>query len=238
VTDPHSRDFYVLYVGADSEPALEIETELQKRTTMFRMFSVGTARDSIQFMRSHRVDILIIDLLLPDMSGFELMELLRIEGVSALAIATAAHGNERLAADAIKAGAREYIPMDHGFVRETTSVIEEMVWDLARKPAPRNEPTKAESDQAETMRVAANTLAHEINNPLMAIYGLSELILGQSQETNPDLARKVQIIATSARRIEAILRRLTDVAQPVMRETPSGRLIDTTSSLDDPWNRE
>jgi len=84
--------------------------------------------------------------------------------------------------------------------------------------------------QAELIRTAAGTLAHEINNPLMAILGVAELILDGEKSPDPDVVRKVTMIRRSAERIETTLRRLADISEPVMRHTPSGAIVDSERS--------
>lgn len=59
-------------------------------------------------------DVILLDIRLPDGDGLELLPKLREEAPSARVIVMTAHGNERIAVDAMKAGAFEYLtkPVD------------------------------------------------------------------------------------------------------------------------------
>ncbi|MFO0974147.1 MAG: sigma-54 dependent transcriptional regulator [Phycisphaerae bacterium] len=59
-------------------------------------------------------DVVVLDLRLPDADGLQLLPRLRIESPSTAVIVVTAHGSERIAVDAMKAGAAEYLskPVD------------------------------------------------------------------------------------------------------------------------------
>lgn len=56
-------------------------------------------------------------------------------------------------------------------------------------------------DEPQALRLAAGSLAHKINNPLMMIMGETELLLTNGYLTDPAAVRKVRIIQSSTRRI-------------------------------------
>jgi signal transduction histidine kinase len=111
--------------------------------------------------------------------------------------------------------------------KTVTTIIEEVL----RKPVAGsanwigNETASIET-QAEMMRTAAGTLSHEINNPLMAIMGISELILNDRKNHNPDIAHKITMIRKSAERIESSLKRLSEISESSLKTTPAGDIID------------
>ena len=81
------------------------------------------------------------------------------------------------------------------------------------------------------INITANTLAHEINNPLMTILGMSELLLGGAvQDCDPAVRDKLVVIQESARRIEEALNQLGNLSAPTLRDTPAGSLIKTNSA--------
>ncbi|MDH4033222.1 MAG: hypothetical protein OEV80_05430, partial [candidate division Zixibacteria bacterium] len=118
-----------------------------------------------------------------------------------------------------------------GYPRTVTTVIEEVlrrpVGESVNWVGRKEKPTET---QAQMMRTAAGTLSHEINNPLMAILGISELILKESRKHSPDVARKVTMIRQSAERIESSLKRLSNISEPSIRPTPAGAIVDIEPS--------
>lgn len=81
--------------------------------------------------------------------------------------------------------------------------------------------------RAETVNIAARTLAHEINNPLMSILGMTELLLGDRGHYSPDIRSKIEVIEESARRIESVMGQLEEVSEPILKSSAVGDLIDT-----------
>ncbi len=71
-------------------------------------------------------DVILLDLRLPDGDGLELLPKLKIESPSSSVVVITAHGNERIAVDAMKAGATEYLtkPVD---MEELLLVVERCV---------------------------------------------------------------------------------------------------------------
>lgn len=124
-------------------------------------------------------------------------------------------------------GAVYYLARNNGYPKTVTTIIEEVLRTLADGSTNwiGQDATKSDS-QAEMMRTAAGTLSHEINNPLMAILGISELILTEGKKHNPDVARKITMIRKSAERIESSLKRLSNISEPSIRPTPAGAIVD------------
>ena len=77
------------------------------------------------------------------------------------------------------------------------------------------------------IEVVAGKLAHEVNNPLMTILGMTELLLDNSEGQDEGLIKKLHIIRKSAQRIAIVLSRLSGGAtvgaeNPEMAETAVG----------------
>lgn len=80
-------------------------------------------------------------------------------------------------------------------------------------------------DNSDIIDLTINTLAHEINNPLMTILGELELLLNNGYELTPEIRKKLRIIETSAHRIRSGLTNLSELAEPSVRQTPTGDLF-------------
>ncbi|MES2855257.1 MAG: response regulator [Bdellovibrionota bacterium] len=73
------------------------------------------AINALQIMREHEIDLLITDINMPNFSGFDLMKMIRIEGIHQLTICVlTARRDERDIQTAVRAGAHDYIvkPLD------------------------------------------------------------------------------------------------------------------------------
>jgi len=134
---------------------------------------------------------------------------------------------ESLVTDADKSGIPNCVIKDDSLHLEVPHLVGQVLYHQALKGEFSKLRTRNRQDEhAAMMKIAAGTLSHEINNPLMAILGTSELILDNGGRYDRDVVKKVRIIQRSARRIETTLRRLAAISEPAMRQTASGALID------------
>ncbi|MFQ5411242.1 MAG: sigma-54-dependent transcriptional regulator [Phycisphaerae bacterium] len=73
-----------------------------------------TCKDALTINTGFSPEVIILDLRLPDGDGLDILPKLKAESPSTNVIVATAHGNERIAVDAMKAGASEYLtkPID------------------------------------------------------------------------------------------------------------------------------
>lgn len=97
----------------------------------------------------------------------------------------------------------------------------------------------AETERAkliEEQRLAALTetaisINHEINNPLCAILGNTQLMLMEGNRLDPKMVRTLHSIEKQIARIQGFAKRLTRITRPVVREYVGGKtMIDVNGS--------
>ena len=79
----------------------------------YDLSEVGSGEAALALALRQRFDVVLLDFLLPDMSGLEVLEALRVQQPTAAVIMLTAHGDERVAVRALKGGAQEYLVKDH-----------------------------------------------------------------------------------------------------------------------------
>lgn len=86
-------------------------------------------RDALEFLRRSRVQLLITDVRMPDMSGIELIERVRALLPDMHIIVISAHSEFSYAREAIKLGVEDYLlkPIDQNELTETLRKIREMI---------------------------------------------------------------------------------------------------------------
>jgi DNA-binding response OmpR family regulator len=184
---------------------------------------VTTGRDALA--SADAADVVLLDQQLPDVTGLDLLEALRGRAQPPGIILVTAHGNESLAARALRQGADDYLAKDQAFADLLPQVLER----VRRNRAVQAALAAAERELLRTERLTAIgeltvTLHHEINNPLMAASAEVELLLSTSgDQARPGLAA----IKTSLDRIRDILRRIRD-----LREAPSTDYLSGLRMLD------
>ncbi|WP_273429008.1 sigma-54 dependent transcriptional regulator [Marinobacter sp.] len=68
-----------------------------------------TGKDGLAAVETHTPDIVLLDLKLPDQSGFDILDKLKTMTAPPITIMISAHGDTRAAVEAVKKGAQDYI---------------------------------------------------------------------------------------------------------------------------------
>lgn len=193
------------------------------------IFSCG--QTALSELRRKEFDIVIIGLDLPDVDGLGFVQLIRKEAPHLPIVAIGDAPSEQAAAEAIEAGADEYLAKDGFFHVALPDIIGKLHSRLPADAKRRCSGEKLkEKEQAALIRVTTGTLYHEVNNPLMTILGTTELILNNGYECDREVTKKLRIIRRSAQRIQSALTRLSTISRPTIKETPLGKLIDPKKS--------
>lgn len=176
-------------------------------------------------------EIVLLDHQLPDIRGIELLPRLLNRADPPAVIMVTGHGNESLAATALRQGAEDYITKDHALPELLPRILER----VRRNRALQRALAEAEQDLVQAERVAAVgelnvTLHHEINNPLMAAMAETELLL--SDPATPDASREgLRTVQAALERIAETLRKSAEVHRTVsVPYGPGQRMLDLEAS--------
>jgi DNA-binding response OmpR family regulator len=172
--------------------------------------SVGSAREALEALAE--TDVVLLDHQLPDTSGLEVLDAIRARPNPPAVVMVTAHGNESLAAAALRRGADDYLAKDASLAELLPQVLER----VRRTRELRKALVAAERDLVRAERLGAIgemtvTLHHEINNPLMSAFADVQLLLADpecSADTRRDTLRSVE---GSLKRIRDIVRQIGDL---------------------------
>jgi two-component system, repressor protein LuxO len=70
---------------------------------------VGTGRDALNFMKETVPELILLDLRLPDMTGMEVLESVRLNHQDLPVVIMTAHGSIDVAVDAMRHGAQDFL---------------------------------------------------------------------------------------------------------------------------------
>lgn len=163
------------------EPILLVEDDhiLQlSLTTMLRRdgYAVDTARNVTEArlaILARRPRIILLDLGLPDGSGFDILNWLAMEPDRPLIIVTTANDSPKAALEALSLGAFDYLtkPINHDTLRHT--LRRAVSYDQLRLQVREYERLKTEVDEA---RIAVRAMAHHISQALTVMMGEAQLV--------------------------------------------------------------
>lgn len=154
------------------------------------------------------VDVVLLDHQLPDTTGLEVLDAIRARPNPPAVIVVTAHGNESLAATALRQGADDYLAKDVSLNQLLPQVLER----VRRTRELRKALLAAEQDLLRAERLAAIgemtvTLHHEINNPLMAAFTHVDLLLADPA-MDGERAEALTALRDALHRIRDIVRRI------------------------------
>lgn len=92
---------------------------------------VVNGRDAISRVRGNDIKLMLLDYRLPDMTGKEIIENLHERGNKTPFIVITSHGDEKIAVDMMKLGARDYIDKEFDFLDLLPYSVEGVINELA-----------------------------------------------------------------------------------------------------------
>lgn len=95
----------------------------------YQMHSVGNGRAALEYLKNHKVDIVVSDMKMPEMDGFELLKNLKELHPGVGVIIMTAHGDTYTVKDALLLGADEYITKPFKSY-EISLVVERAYWRI------------------------------------------------------------------------------------------------------------
>ncbi len=190
---------------------------------------VATGRDAL--VAAARADVLLLDQNLPDLAGREVLLALRAWPDPPSVVMVTAHGSETFAADALRAGAEDYLVKDASLAAMLPQVVER----VRRTRSLREALATAERELVHVERRAAVgertvTLHHEINNPRMAAWAEMDLLLGGADPLTASQRHSLDTIQGMLERIREIVKRAGALRRAAKAEyAPGVQMIDLTA---------
>src|SRR6478609_5830278 len=94
----------------DDDAALRYTLEAVLGDAGFAVEVCDGGAKGVAAFEAHRADVVLTDLAMPEMDGMKVLENLRAQDPSVPVLMLTAHGSERVAVAAMKAGAYDYLP--------------------------------------------------------------------------------------------------------------------------------
>ncbi|HEY7066119.1 MAG TPA: response regulator [Chloroflexota bacterium] len=229
----------VLVVEDDEALALLVRVLLNNAG--YSVETVGTGWEAIACVERDHVDLVLLDLMLPDMNGLDICRRLRArgDGVYLPIIMVTALGGDAQRVAGFGAGADDYVTKPFNGEELVSRV---RVWwetrqrlvanqqQLAAQARALHEAERRElTAQVEAIKMAARELTDLVNNRLAMAKGTLELL-----QTDADLPPELQpMVAQAEQRLAEVagfIQRLERVVRLEVKTTPTGPALDLARS--------
>ncbi|MBD3392852.1 MAG: response regulator [Chitinivibrionales bacterium] len=180
-----------------------------------RAEAAASGREALSRLCNNGFSLLLLDYMLPDMKGSAVVEDLRKHnGITPFVVMTG-HGDQQVAVDMMKLGAREYLIKDTDFIDRLPSTVERVLIQIrteqdleqARADKTKLEAQLRQAQKMEAIGVLAGGVAHDFNNLLTAIHGYTSMALGDL-DPQSKLYNQLEHVQRCAERASSLTRQL------------------------------
>lgn len=166
-----------LLVEDNSSHAELIADELELALTGWTLDLAPTLADARAKFAAREYDLFVFDFRLPDGDGIELLREVRHQGIQTPTIFVTTASSAKLAVEAMKLGADDYLVKEEGYLAVLPYLVQEV---LKRRQLASERQLLEErlqrAERAATLGYLASGLAHHINNPLATIRTFLQLL--------------------------------------------------------------
>ncbi len=166
-----------LLVEDNSSHAEMIADELEVALEGWTLDQVTTLAEARTKLSARAYDLFVFDFRLPDGDGIELLREVRHQGIETPTIFVTTASSAKLAVDAMKIGADDYLVKEEGYLAVLPYLVQEV---LKRRQLASERQLLEErlqrAERAATLGYLASGLAHHINNPLATIRTFLQLL--------------------------------------------------------------
>jgi DNA-binding NtrC family response regulator len=129
-----------------------------------------TGREALEPLRRRQVDVVFLDYLLDNANGLAVLRPILQTGNARAVIMLTGHGNEEIAAEAIKAGAEDYLVKDHLVPQRLRhAVLNALEKADLRRTVAEQQQALIEAEQQRVMTESLRAACHHFAQPLTAM---------------------------------------------------------------------
>jgi two-component sensor histidine kinase/DNA-binding response OmpR family regulator len=119
-----------LILVVDDDPGLNRLIQKILKNAGFWTEGVSTGAECLEYLRKNRKTILLMDYVLPDFRGDALLEKIRIQNPGTPFLIITGFGDEKLAVNFMKLGARDYLIKDRNFLDLLPDILDKTIHNI------------------------------------------------------------------------------------------------------------
>jgi len=190
----------------DDEP--DLMTTLKKRLKLlhFEVMTASDGREALKLAADRKPDIILLDIMMPEMDGFEVCEKLkkdeRFKSIPVIFLTCAAEIKYKT--KGFDLGGADYItkPVDS---RELTARVN------AHLLMKQQEEEKLAARELEVVKDMIVTLNHQLNQYLTVIKGHTQLLLAETKEKDKSKYSRLKMILEGEKGIEEVINKISNI---------------------------
>jgi signal transduction histidine kinase len=183
----------------------------------FDVHIAANGKEALQIAKATRPAVAILDILMPGMSGVELLRELKSQDEDLEVVMLTAYETLETARQALRYGAREYLnkPFDIPALRiAVAKALERRLANQDLKTAfARLKQLQADIQQTAVPTDIASNVVHDLNNPLTVISGFVELLNRQAQIAGPLQGDELERMRSNIARVHAQVARCLEISR-------------------------
>ena len=207
----------------DDDEIMRLSCDQILRKSGYKVETFANGHDGIRRIREIRPPLLIVDIKMPELDGFEVIEIVRQIDPDLVIVVITGYATIETAVDAMKAGAYDFLPkpftpselrliIDRGFER----------WRLTK------EAQRLRHEKEEVEHKFAALVSHQLKTPLVAVKQYLDVLLFSMRDQLPEKA--VEWISRSQVRLTEMLTIIQDWL--ALGKIERGALCDRSSVTD------
>lgn len=180
----------------------------------YEIDTTTSARDALKLINQNTFDLALLDVMMPEMTGFELLDSLDRDNLDTMFMIMTGDTSMEYAIEAIRKMANDYIRKpfepDELMVRVEMVLKQKKMRDERKKVEVEKKSLEKQlqhSQKMETIGTLAGGIAHDFNNMLGIIIGSAELAIESVNNEDP-VNKYINKILTASTRAEEMVKRL------------------------------
>lgn len=175
------------------------------------LMTVSSGADALASLEHQAYDLILLDYSLPDTDGLQLLRTLVKKNTDIPIIMVTGSGSERLAVQALKSGASDYLVKTSDFISKLPHVVRDNLdkYDMRRRNRELESQVRESYKQLKQLNRELEAKVQARTEELERAYQLSNELMAKAVDSNMQLAELYSEVDESRRKLDAKIRELS-----------------------------